>query len=319
MIEPNIPDIASPPVDKVISLWRSGEVVAIPTETVYGLAADACNGEAVARIYALKSRPQFNPLIVHVADAEIAKRYGEWNPLADALADAFWPGPLTLVVKRKPDCAISELVSAGGDTLAIRVPAHAIALQLLRAWGGGIAAPSANRSGRVSPTSAAHVRDEFGDGLALIVDGGACDIGIESTVVDCTGVAPVILRAGAITRAMVEQVSKRQAVAQEEKGALRSPGQLASHYAPSIPVRLNATEVREGEALLAFGADEIPSAARCLNLSPTGNTIEAAANLFAYLRALDDGRFTGIAVMPIPTDGIGEAINDRLTRASIEK
>ena len=304
MIEPKIPDIASLPVDKVISLWRNGEVVAIPTETVYGLAADACNGEAVARIYALKSRPQFNPLIVHVADTEIAQRYGEWNPLADALADAFWPGPLTLVVKRK---------------LAIRVPAHAIALQLLRAWGGGIAAPSANRSGRVSPTSAAHVRDEFGDGLALIVDGGACDIGIESTVVDCTGVAPVILRAGAITRAMVEQVSKRQAVAQEEKGALRSPGQLASHYAPSIPVRLNVTEVREGEALLAFGADGIPGAARCLNLSPTGNTIEAAANLFAYLRALDDGRFTGIAVMTIPTDGIGEAINDRLTRASIEK
>ena len=319
MIQPKLPDIANELVDKAVSLWQGGEVVAIPTETVYGLAADACNGEAVARIYVLKSRPQFNPLIVHVADANIAKNYAEWNPLAEALVDAFWPGPLTLVLKRRADCAISELVSAGGDTLAIRVPAHAVALQLLRAWGGGIAAPSANQSGRVSPTTAQHVRDEFGHALPLIIDGGACDIGIESTVVDCTGTAPVILRPGAITRVMVEQVVSCELSVVSEQAAdhLRSPGQLASHYAPSIPVRLHVTEVREGDALLAFGAHELLGAAQTLNLSPTGNLIEAAANLFAYLRALDDAKFSAIAVMPIPNDGIGEAINDRLTRASV--
>ncbi len=321
MIQPEILDVDVMLVDKAISLWRSGEVVAIPTETVYGLAADACNGEAVARIYSLKSRPQFNPLIVHVANAEIAKTYGEWNPLADALAKAFWPGPITLVLKRRGDCTISELVSAGGDTIAIRVPAHPVTLQLLQAWGGGIAAPSANRSGRVSPTTAQHVRDEFGDDLSLIIDGGACDIGIESTVIDCTGDTPVILRPGAITRAMVEGVVSCQSsvVSKKEGDIMRSPGQLASHYAPSIPVRLNVTQMRAGEALLAFGASELADAERMMNLSPTGNLLEAAANLFAYLRALDNAKFTGIAVMPIPNIGIGEAINDRLSRASIEK
>lgn len=300
-------------VDKAATLWKAGEVVAIPTETVYGLAADATNGAAVARIYALKSRPQFNPLIVHVADAAMAQRYVQWNDKAQALADAFWPGPLTLVLKRRSDCSISELVSAGGDTLAVRVPAHPATHQLLQAFGGGLAAPSANRSGRVSPTTAQHVRDEFGDAV-MVVDGGACDVGIESTVVDLSGDKPALLRPGSITRAMLEKTIGTLAEA-KKGGALLSPGQMESHYAPSIAVRLNASSVTADEALLAFGTP-LKGAAKTCNLSESGDLIEAAANLFAALRALDDPALRAIAVMPIPGDGIGEAINDRLQRAA---
>ena len=300
-------------VDKAVRRWKAGETVAIPTETVYGLAADACNGAAVARIYALKSRPQFNPLIVHVADAAMAQRYVQWNDHAQALADAFWPGPLTLVLKRRSDCPISELVSAGGDTLAVRVPAHPLTRQLLQAFGGGLAAPSANRSGRVSPTTAQHVRDEFADAV-MVVDGGACDVGIESTVVDLSGDAPGILRPGSITRAMLEGIIGELAEA-KQGSSLLSPGQMESHYAPSIPVRLNATDVGGDEALLAFGTP-LSGAAKTENLSQSGDLIEAAANLFSCLRALDDPALRGIAVMPVPTDGIGEAINDRLQRAA---
>ena len=302
-------------VDNALSLWRAGELVAIPTETVYGLAADATNGHAVAKIYATKARPQFNPLIVHVASADIARRYVEWSDDAERLAQTFWPGPLTLVLKRRADCALSELVSAGGDTVAIRMPAHPIARQLLEAFGGGIAAPSANRSGRVSPTTAQHVRDEFGDSLPLIIDGGACDIGLESTVLDLSSSMPVLLRPGSVTREMLaEIVTLGEARA---GGALKSPGLLESHYAPSIAVRLNATEVTPNEALLAFGPSVPQGAANTLNLSPMGDVLEAAAHLFAYLRALDDPRYAAIAVMPIPKTGIGEAINDRLRRAAV--
>lgn len=300
-------------VDNAVSLWRSGQVVAIPTETVYGLAADATNGEAVARIYATKSRPRFNPLIVHVTGSDMAKRYAEWNDAAEKLTARYWPGPLTIVLKRRADCSLSELVSAGGDTVALRMPSHPVTQQLLAAFGGGIAAPSANRSGRISPTTAAHVKDEFGDTLPLIIDGGACAVGLESTVVDVSGGEAKILRPGSITRAMLEEV-----VPVTDAGAsstLKSPGLLESHYAPAIPVRLNAQEVHEGEALLAFGTP-LTGAVRTMNLSRSGDLVEAAANLFASLRALDVPHHRGIAVMPIPQEGIGEAINDRLKRAA---
>lgn len=306
----------------------------MPTETVYGLGADATNGEAVARIYSAKARPQFNPLIVHVADVATAKHYVEWPEVAEKLAAKFWPGPLTLVLKRRADCLISELVSAGGETLAIRIPSHPVALQLLKAFGGGVAAPSANRSGRVSPTTAQHVRDEFGDDLPLIIDGGPCVVGLESTVLDLSGAVPTILRPGAVTleevtlaiegglapHAMLPPAASGSLTLRTPTTTtapqLRSPGMLESHYAPSIPVRLNADGVEADEALLAFGPTPIAGAAACLNLSATSDLIEAASNLFAYLRALDKAAHRAIAVMPIPNAGVGIAINDRLARAS---
>ena len=302
----------------------------MPTETVYGLGADATNGQAVAKIYAMKTRPQFNPLIVHVADIATAQKYVMWNDTAEKLAAVFWPGPLTLVLKRRVYCRISELVSAGGDTLAIRIPSHPLAQRMLVGFGGGIAAPSANRSGRISPTSAQHVVEELGDQVKLIVDGGPCQFGLESTVVDVSGLAPVLLRPGSITRAELEAVlfsdqdHKKKSVAHaarmelrtaQTKGALKSPGMMESHYAPSLLVRLNVEEVAADEALLAFGP-ALAGAATTLNLSETGDMLEAAANLFAYMRALDVAPHRAIAVMPVPNSGIGEAINDRLWRAS---
>ncbi len=320
MKPPEIPDIDVTIVDKALTVWKAGGLVAMPTETVYGLAADATDGAAVARIYQLKDRPQFNPLIVHVADIATAERYGEWTELADALAADYWPGPLTLVLKRRVDCPASELVSAGGDTIALRCPAHPVAHRLLSAWGGGLAAPSANHSGRVSPTTAQHVRDEFGDAV-LVIDGGPCQHGIESTVLDLSGEVPTILRPGSITLPMIQYVVRgldpQASVAIAGAGsAIRSPGQLASHYAPSIPVRVNATSVGPQEALLAFGPSPLAGAAAMRNLSARGDLVEAASQLFAHLRALDDPSHSAIAVMPIPAEGIGEAINDRLRRAS---
>ncbi len=309
-------------VDKAVSLWRAGELVAFPTETVYGLGADATNPQAVAKIYAVKARPRFNPLIVHVADVATAKRYVEWNDLAERLSQKFWPGPFTLVLKRKSDSSIADLVSAGGDTIAIRVPRHALAQQLLQKFGGGIAAPSANRSGRVSPTTAAHVEAELGGAIPLILDGGPCEVGLESTVVDVSEGHAVILRPGSVTREMMEEVTgDRWQVAGDmihdsrSPIPIKSPGQLEKHYAPSIPVRLNATSVSADEALLAFGAHALKGEACAMNLSTSGNLVEAAANLFSHLRALDDPKYARIAVMPIPNTGIGEAINDRLKRA----
>jgi L-threonylcarbamoyladenylate synthase len=304
-------------VDNALTLWREGKLVAIPTETVYGLAADATMGQAVASIYAMKSRPAFNPLIVHVASIEMAQAYGVWSAQAEALARAFWPGPLTLVLPSVAGSAMCDLVSAGGDTVAVRMPNHPIARQLIAAYGRGIAAPSANRSGRISPTTAQHVRDEFGSALPLIIDGGACTLGLESTVVDLSGAEPALLRPGSITAAMLASHLPTLVLPSRATGtSLKSPGLLHAHYAPSIPLRLDAQSVASDEALLAFGPHPLPGAAATCNLSPEGSLIDAAANLFAMMRLLDQPSYRAIAVMPIPDDGVGVAICDRLQRAS---
>lgn len=301
---------------RAAGMLRAGGLVAFPTETVYGLGADAENEQAVARIFAVKGRPSFNPLIVHVPSLAAAQEYGEFTPLAQALAETFWPGPLTLVLRRTKDCRVSLLASAGLDTVALRIPAHDEAQALLRAFGRGIAAPSANRSGRISPTRAAHVVQEY-EGTAeapdLLLDGAPCAVGLESTIVDASGEVAILLRPGSITRAMLEAVVPE--VREPEGPGIVAPGMLASHYAPDLPLRLNATEVWHGEALLAFGRN-VPPAAVILNLSPSGDLTEAAANLFAHLRALDRPGLRGIAAMPIPSKGLGEAINDRLRRAA---
>lgn len=289
------------------ALLRAGQLVAFPTETVYGLGADATNGEAVAAIFAAKGRPRFNPLIVHLATAAAAQDHVILSDTARKLAGAFWPGPLTLVAPRKSGSPLSLLVSAGLDTVAVRVPAHPVAAALLAAMGGAIAAPSANVSGHVSPTTAAHVAGELGGKLAMILDGGATPLGLESTVIGFDGAVPVLLRPGAIPRAEIEAIAGPLSAPDD---AIRSPGQLQSHYAPRVRLRLNAVMAGDDEALLGFG--NIPCA---MNLSPRGDLKEAAANLFAMLRALDDlGR--PIAVAPIPVHDLGEAINDRLARAA---
>lgn len=300
----------------------AGRLVAFPTETVYGLGADATNGEAVARIFAAKGRPSFNPLIVHVLDVAAAERLAVVPPLARRLAATFWPGPLTLVLARRPDCAASDLVSAGLDTIALRAPDHPVARALIAAAGLPIAAPSANRSGHVSSTRAEHVAADLGDSVAMILDAGPAAYGLESTVLDACGDHIVLLRPGAIPAATIEAalgiVLARTAPAATSGGAPapHSPGQLESHYAPRARVRLDATAVNDGEALLAFG-QPLPCSGPVLNLSPRSDTIEAAANLFAALRALDATGAASIAVMPIPMGGLGEAINDRLRRAAV--
>ena len=296
---------------------RSGALVAFPTETVYGLGADARNGQAVARIFEAKGRPRFNPLIVHVADLAHAEQIGQFPAEARRLALAFWPGPLNLVVERRADCAIADLVSAGLPTIAIRVPDHPVARALLRAADRPLAAPSANRSGHVSATRAEHVARDFAQHDVMILDGGPTAFGLESTIVGVTGDGAVLLRTGAIETGVIEQVLGRSLLRAGEMGDRpNAPGQLASHYAPKAHLRLNATDVRAGEALLAFGAVVTASSAQIINLSPAANLIEAAANLFASLRALDDSGAGAIAVMPIPDAGLGEAINDRLRRAA---
>jgi L-threonylcarbamoyladenylate synthase len=299
------------------ALLREGSLVAFPTETVYGLGGDATNGRAVAAIFAAKERPSFNPLIVHVPDAAQAGEHAEMTSLAHRLAEAFWPGPLTLVLTRRAGSQLSEVVSAGLDSVAIRVPDHPVAQALLRAAERPLAAPSANRSGGLSPTRAAHVYADFGEGTALILDGGPTAHGLESTVIDARGEKPVLLRPGAIPAETIEAVLEmplRRAMATTDTPS--SPGQLASHYAPRAKLRLHAKGANAGEALLAFGPDVPAGAARTINLSPSGDLIEAAANLFAALHALDDGQADSIAVMPIPEQGLGEAINDRLRRAA---
>jgi L-threonylcarbamoyladenylate synthase len=285
-----------------------GQLVAFPTETVYGLGADAVNGEAVAGLFAAKGRPRFNPLIVHVENLKQASAHGEFSPAALRLAEKFWPGALTLVLPRRAGSALSELVSAGLETVALRAPSHNVAQELLRAFGGPIAAPSANVSGRVSATTATHVAEGLGEKAELILDGGPAALGLESTVIGFEGGAPVLLRPGAIAREEIEAVVGRLAAAD---GKIRSPGQLQSHYAPRARLRLDAREARPGETFLGFG--EAPGAR--LNLSTRGDLKEAAANLFAMLRELDKGA-AAIAVSPIPDSGLGEAINDRLRRAA---
>jgi L-threonylcarbamoyladenylate synthase len=304
-------------VQRAAALLRNGELVAFPTETVYGLGADATNGRAVAGIFAAKGRPRFNPLIVHMLDLDAAESLAHTGPAARRLAHAFWPGPLTLVLQRKPDGPLSDLVSAGLPTVALRVPDHAVARALIAAAGVPLAAPSANRSGHVSPTRAEHVAEDLGARVAMILDAGHTPHGLESTVLDATGEELVLLRPGAITAEAIEGVLGRPLL-RDTGGAERplSPGQLESHYAPAAHLRLDATDVRPGEALLAFGPEPLPSRGPVVNLSPAGDLVEAAANLFAALRGLDASGAAAIAVMPIPEAGLGEAINDRLRRAA---
>jgi L-threonylcarbamoyladenylate synthase len=304
-------------IPEAARLLRAGELVAFPTETVYGLGADATDDRAVAEIFAAKGRPQFNPLIVHVADHATARDLASFDVRAIALAEQFWPGPLSLVLRRAEACPVSLLASAGLDTLALRMPAHPLALALLRETGRPLAAPSANRSGRVSPTTAAHVLDELAGRIAAVLDGGPCAVGIESTVLDLSGAMPTLLRPGAITREELERLVGPIARPQEAGVAPRSPGMLESHYAPHLPLRLDVREARPGEVLLAFGPEAAPDGfAETRWLSRTGDLTEAAANLFASLRALDRPEFSAIAVMPIPERGLGTAINDRLRRAA---
>ncbi len=301
----------------VASHLRAGGLVAFPTETVYGLGGDARDDNAVAAIYAAKGRPQFNPLIVHVESFERAKEFGVFNEIAIKLAESFWPGPLTLVVPRAEGCQISLLASAGLDSLAIRVPAHPLAQELLREFGGPLVAPSANPSGQISPTSAQHVMVGLDGKIDLVLDGGQCSVGLESTIVSCLGERPIILRHGGLVRADIEAALGIEILSgNDDKAALTAPGQLTSHYAPNASMRLNAQSLQAGEALLGFGDVESLQAQVSLNLSPLGNVQEAAANLFSMMRQLDEMGVQKIAVSPIPNQGLGEAINDRLKRAA---
>ncbi|MGJ5022780.1 L-threonylcarbamoyladenylate synthase [Bradyrhizobium oligotrophicum] len=309
-------------ITQAAATFARGGLVAFPTETVYGLGADAANAAAIARLYQAKGRPAFNPLIVHVADIAAARRIGRFNATAERLATAFWPGPLTLVLPQSDGCAVADLATAGLDTVAIRVPAHPIAQALLAAFGGAVVAPSANISGHVSPTTAAHVAADLTGRIDLILDGGPVAVGVESTIVGCFD-APTLLRPGGVPSEAIEAVLgralARPAADTETSEQPLAPGMLASHYAPHAHVRLDASDVAPGEALLAFGPVTLPGAseaAAILNLSPAGDLAEAATHLFGYLRSLDAKGARSIAVMPIPNDGLGEAINDRLRRAA---
>ena len=311
-------------ITEAVRCLLAGGLVAFPTETVYGLGADATNSKAVARLYHAKGRPAFNPLISHVLDAAAARRLAAFDAAAARLAEAFWPGPLTLVLPRRPGCPVAELATAGLDTIALRVPNHAVARDLLAAVGRPIVAPSANRSGHVSPTTASHVLADLRGRIDLVLDDGQAPVGIESTIVACL-TEPILLRPGGLPRAELERVLGQALPDRVLPGEKLNdpempvaPGQLASHYAPRTPLRLNARSIEAGEALLAFGPSLPPGSERAVdvaNLSPAGDLIEAAANLFAYLRTLDGAGATAIAAMPIPHQGLGEAINDRLKRA----
>jgi L-threonylcarbamoyladenylate synthase len=318
-------------VAEAARVLAAGGLVAFPTETVYGLGADAGNGEAIARLYAAKGRPTFNPLIAHVASAAAARKLARLDAAAERLAAAFWPGPLTLVLPKAADCPVAALATAGLDSVAVRLPRHPVAQELLRAFGGPVVAPSANRSGHVSPTTAAHVLADLGGRIDLIIDGGATPVGLESTIVACLGKSlgeslgePALLRPGGVPRAAIEEVlgtALSDASALCDQTVPRAPGMLASHYAPRTRLRLDARAVGPREALLTFGpapADGAAAAVKVLNLSARGDLIEAAANLFSHLRALDAVGADTIVVMPIPHHGLGEAINDRLRRAAAE-
>lgn len=316
LVEPDAQSVA-----EAARLLRDGKLVAFPTETVYGLGGDATNERAVAAIFEAKGRPEFNPLISHVLGPDEARRFVRWNETADRLAARFWPGPLTLVLPRSEGSRISLLATAGLDTVAIRAPSHPVAQALIRAAGLPIAAPSANRSGAISPTRAEHVAESLGERVPLILDGGPCLVGVESTVLDLTGATPTLLRPGGATREAIEAAIGPMAVSDalpSGESARKSPGQLESHYAPSRPVRLEASTVGADEGLLAFGANVPPGAMLTYNLSPSGDLGEAAANLFAQMRLLDRPGIGRIAVMPIPETGLGLAINDRLRRAAAD-
>lgn len=304
-------------IAEAAALLSAGELVAFGTETVYGLGADATDALAVARVFEAKGRPRFNPLICHFPDAETAWAHVEPPPVARALAARFWPGPLTLVLRRRSDSAVSQLAAAGLDTLAVRVPAHRAALDLLRVVGRPIAAPSANPSGRISPTTASHVLQGLAGRIAAVLDSGPCVVGVESTVLDVTGAAAILLRPGGVTAESIAEITGP--LRRPAGPAIRSPGMLASHYAPSLPVRMDATSVAADEMLLAFGPP-LAGAKAVYQLSERQDLAEAAARLFAGLQALDAcDRAAGIAAMAIPATGLGRAINDRLLRASLPR
>ncbi len=305
------------------AVLRRGGLVAFPTETVYGLGADATDASAVARIYGAKERPSFNPLIAHVDSLKTAQGQGIFDEAAQKLAETFWPGPLTLVVPAAPSCTVSDLARAGLGSLGLRVPAHPLAHELLRRVGRPVAAPSANRSGRVSPTDADHVLGDLDGRIDAVLDGGAAQVGVESTIVACLGGAPRLLRPGGVPREAIEDLIGVKLEGGQEGGkSPLAPGMLASHYAPRARVRLNATGFQQGEAALLFGG-QAPEGAEgaqvALNLSKNGSLVEAAAHLFSYLRQLDASGAATIAVSPIPETGLGEAINDRLKRAAAER
>ena len=298
-----------------VAALKDGRLVAFPTETVYGLGADATDDRAVAGIFAAKNRPAINPLIIHVADRTMAERLGRFDDRARRLVERHWPGPLSIVLARQADCPVSLLATAGLDTVALRLPRHPLAAALLQSFGRPIAGPSANPSGRLSPTTAAHVAASLGDKLAVILDGGPATIGLESTIVDLSRPQARLLRPGGLPVEDIEALIGPLGLPDAAAGP-RAPGMLASHYAPELPLRLDATEVGATDALLAFGPRPLPGARVCLNLSTTGDLSEAAANLFAYMRRLDAGGARAIAVMTIPEDGLGRGINDRLRRAA---
>lgn len=303
-------------IARAAEILRAGGLVAFPTETVYGLGADATDDRAVAAIFKAKGRPRFNPLIVHLRDIAHADTCVQITEPAQAAAARFWPGPLTLVLPRRSDAKISYLCSAGLDSLAVRAPGHPVAQHLLAAVGRPLAAPSANASGGMSPTTAAHVAGSLDGRVDLILDGGPCAVGLESSVLDLTGERPVLLRPGGIPKEDLEAALGPIEDDDREDTAPRSPGRLASHYAPGRPLRLEARDASPDEGLLAFGPAPPSGARTILNLSEGGDLVEAAANLFAMLHALDDPRHAAIAVMPIPDTGLGVAINDRLRRAA---
>lgn len=308
-------------LSEALSILESGGLIGIPTETVYGLAADAGNSRAVAKIFSAKERPRFNPLICHVESLEAACGIGVFDDTAIQLAEAFWPGPLTLVVPKRESASVCDLATAGLDTIAVRIPAAPATRWLCERLGRPLAAPSANRSGRISSTSAKDVDEELGSSVSLILDAGPTPVGLESTIISLVGGKPVQLRPGGLSRSLIEEVLCGPLAGKmpndPEKPA--APGMLASHYAPAAPIRLGARDARTGEAVLGFGSLDgfiSPDGQEILNLSPLGDLTEAAANLFGYLRRLDSGSPSTIAVTPIPETGLGEAINDRLRRAA---
>ncbi len=312
MSEPNTITLDANPagIERAADILGDGGLVAFATETVYGLGADAHNDMAVARIFTAKGRPQFNPLIIHVSDVEMAERYVEFTPEARALASVFWPGPMTLVLPLRAGCGLSPLVTAGLTTVGIRIPAHNEARALLSRFGRAVAAPSANPSGRISPTTAAHVFDGLAGKVEAILDCGACDVGLESTIIGFDP-APSLLRAGGVPREAIEAALGTQLAIRASHDVINAPGQLLSHYAPDAPIRLNAETAHDGEVMIGFGDVEGD-----YMLSTSGDLVEAAANLFQMLHKMDTIGASRIAIAPIPMDGIGAAINDRLTRAA---
>lgn len=298
-------------IKQTVRLLREGNLIGMPTETVYGLAGDATQDKAIARIFEVKNRPTFNPLIIHGSSIEAFKKHVLWNDKAEILAHTFWPGPLTLVLPRKENSSLSLLASAGLYSIALRIPHHPVALSLLDEFGGLLAAPSANLSGKISPTQASHVNVDFSD--LWVLEGGPCAVGLESTIIDLTEDRPALLRPGGISREDIEQLI--DSLARPAENQIKAPGMMTSHYAPALPLRINVEEPLPGEAFLAFGTTQYKGK-HVLNLSEKGNLKEAACNLFKMLRELDRSSFQGIAVAPIPFVGLGLALNDRLARAA---